>query len=353
MHEIVLNPHIHTPYSDGHGSHKEIAESAIRAGIDAVLVTDHNVWVQGMESAIVRGDRTVLMLIGEEIHNQALQPQKNHLLVFGADRELAPHAYDPQRLIDAVNQADGLSFIAHPTDPANPIFNEPDLSWVDWDVYGFTGIELWNGLSELKHKLKSRLHAIVYAFNPHRVASGPHPDTLRIWDELLAGGRKVVAIGGSDAHALPGRMGPFRRTIFPYEFHFRCINTHVLVHEPPNGDLERDKPLLLNALGDGHAFIGYDLPQPTNGFRFTAQGKNTTVVMGDEISAVNGVTLQIRLPQRAECCLLKDGKIIKTWTNRETCAHITTETGFYRVEVYIQYLGQRRAWIFSNPIYVI
>jgi hypothetical protein len=74
--------------------------------------------------------------------------------------------------------------------------------------------------------------------------------------------------------------------------------------------------------------------------------------MGEEISSRNGVTLQIRLPLPTECRLVKDGKVIKTWQKRETCTHITTEPGAYRVEAYIEYKGRRRGWIFSNPIYV-
>jgi hypothetical protein len=49
---------------------------------------------------------------------------------------------------------------------------------------------------------------------------------------------------------------------------------------------------------------------------------------------------------------LKDGKTIKTWLNKDSCTHITTEPGVYRVEAYLDYLGIRRGWIFSNPIYV-
>ena len=74
--------------------------------------------------------------------------------------------------------------------------------------------------------------------------------------------------------------------------------------------------------------------------------------MGEEVSCKEGVTMQIRLPRRAECRLIKDGKTIKTWYNRENYTYITTEPGVYRVEVYIQYYSRRRAWIFSNPIYV-
>jgi hypothetical protein len=228
-HELVLNLHMHTPYSDGHYTHDQIAAAALRSGLDALIVTDHNVWVSGPEDYYKDGDRRVLLMVGEEIHDQAREPQKNHLLVFGARRELATYAYEPQRLLDAVNQAGGLAFLAHPVDPAAPAVGESDISWVDWNVTGYTGIELWNGFSEFKSLLKSKLHGLYYAYNPRRIARGPLPETLSKWEALLAEGKRVVAVGGSDAHALPARMGPLRRTLFPYEFHFRCVNTHVLV----------------------------------------------------------------------------------------------------------------------------
>jgi hypothetical protein len=162
----------------------------------------------------------------------------------------------------------------------------------------------------------------------------------------------VVAIGGSDAHAFPARLGPLFRILFPYEFHFRAVNTHILTPEPLTGELATDRRMILTALKQGNAFIGYDLPGSTRGFRFTAQGKDDTVWMGDETSASGGITLQIRLPQKAECRLIKDGEVIKTWRNRLTCTHITTEPGVFRIEAYINYLGKKRGWIFSNPIYV-
>lgn len=352
MHEIVINLHMHTPYSDGHGTHQEIAQAALRAGLDAVIVTDHNVWVNGPDGYYGDDGRRVLLLVGEEIHDQARQPQKNHLLVFGAQRELAPLADDTQRLLDTVHKAGGLSFLAHPVDPPAPIFGEPDLSWESWEVRGYTGIELWNAMSEFKSLLKSKAHALFYALNPQRVAHGPFEKALRKWDALLAKGRPVVAIGGSDAHAFPSRLGPWRRVLFPYEFHFKAVNTHLFIPEPLSGDLTNDRRLVLEALRQGQAFIGYDLPAPTRGFRFTANGKDGTAWMGGGLPVGDGLTLQIRLPHRSECRLLKDGKVIKTWHKRETCTHITAEPGVYRVEVYREYLGRRRGWIFSNPIYV-
>ncbi len=352
MQELLVNLHMHTPYSDGYGTHSEIAQAGLRAGLDVVIVTDHNVLVTGPEDYYRDGNRQLLLLVGEEIHDQSRQPQKNHLLVFGVDRELANLAHDTQQLIDTIRQVGGCAFIAHPVDPPAPAFHEPDISWVDWSIQGYHGIELWNGMSEFKSLLKSRLHAVYYATNPRRIAHGPFAEALRLWDELLVSGRHIAAVGGSDAHALPGRLGPIRRTLFPYDFHFRAINTHVLTHDRLNGDLVEDRQMVLDALSRGCSFIGYDLPASSVGFRFTAQGMDQSAQMGDDISSKFGVTIQIHLPRQAECHLIKDGKIVKSWTKRENCTYITNETGVYRVEVYLNYLGRRRGWIFSNPIYV-
>jgi hypothetical protein len=352
MHEYLLNLHMHTTYSDGTGTHADIVQAAIRAGLDAVIVTDHNVHVSNLEGYHGEGDQRVLVLVGEEVHDQARDPQKNHLLIFGAGRELAHLASDPQLLIDGANQAGGLAFLAHPIDPAAPVFGESDLSWVNWEVRNFTGIELWNSMTEFKSHLTSKLNAIYYAFNFKQVAQGPFPETIKKWDELLAEGSPVVAIGGSDAHMLVGKMGPVSKLLFPYEWHFKAINTHVLTPEPLNGELAHDRKLILSALESGHCFIGYDLPAPTQGFHFTAHCQNGVSWMGDTISAKESATLQIKIPRAAECHLLKDGESILASNRREAMVHKVTDPGVYRVEAYLRYKGKRRAWIFSNPIYV-
>jgi len=351
-HELVINLHIHTLYSDGHARHSEIGKAAILSNLDVVIVTDHNVLVRGVEKYYSEGAKKVLLLAGEEIHDQTRLPQKDHLLVFGASSELSKLASDTKRLLEQIRRIGGVAFIAHPVDPAAPAVNEDDISWINWGIKGYTGIELWNGMSEFKSLLKTKMHAIYYAFNPSKIAHNPFPLTIQKWDELLAAGEHVVAIGGSDAHAFPGSMGPLHRTLFPYEFHFRCINTHLLVNNPLSGILEEDRKMIIEALSSGHAFVGYDLPALTTGFRYTAQGYNQTAIMGDEISAEKGITLQIRLPQPVECQLVKDGKVVKTWNNRESITYVTGEPGVYRVQCFIHFKGKRRGWIFSNPIYI-
>jgi len=354
MPELLLNVHMHTTYSDGSGSHEDIARAALQAGLDAVVVTDHNVYVKGVEGYRQEGKRRLLLIVGEEIHHQARQPQKSHLLVFGANREMATFAPNIQNMVDMVRAAGGLSFVAHPVDPALPLFHEDDISWDDWDVRGYTGMELWNGFAELKFRVNSRLEGLFYALFPRFYPTGPHPQAVKRWDELMqARHERIVAIGGSDAHALPMRMGPLRKTVFPYLFHFQAVNNHLIVDEALNGeDFNADRALIYKALRAGHTFIGYDIPAPTRGFRFTAQGRDQTASMGDEIPLGTGCTLQIKLPLRTECRLLRDGQLIKTWQGQDFCTHITNQAGIYRVECMIEYLGRKRTWILSNPIYV-
>jgi len=350
--EVVVNLHMHTRYSDGSGVHKDIAKAAFAAGVDVVIVTDHNILVHGFEGYYKEKNKKILMLIGEEVHDQARDPQKNHLLVFNAGHEMATFAENPQLLINKVRDAGGLAFLAHPDDPEAPAFKETDISWEDWSVQNYTGIELWNALSELKTIVPTKLHGAFYALFPAFVAHQPIPSTLAKWDELLGYGQRVVAIGGSDAHALHMSLGPISRVIFPYEFHFRTVNTHVLLNDSLSGDADTDKKAIFAALSEGHCFIGYDLPAPTRGFHFTAQGMDKTAIMGDELPAKNGVTLQAKIPSEAEIRLLKDGVVIKTWQKNLSCTHITSEPGIYRIEVYRRYLGKLRGWIYSNPIYV-
>lgn len=352
MHELIFNLHIHTCFSDGSGLHRDIAQVALHAGLDGIIITDHNLLLKGLEGYYQEGNKRILLLVGEEIHNQSIKPQKNHLLVIGAGRELANTAENPGTLIDEVSKAGGLSFLAHPIDPLQPAFDQPDISWIDWSVEGYTGIELWNGFSEFKSLIKTKLMGLFYGFFPGFIAHSPFSETLVKWDELLAKGRHIVAIGGSDAHALHIRIGPLRRVIFPYEYHFAAINTHLLVQHSLCGDLATDRIMILKALSNGNAFVGYDKPLTTRGFRFSAQNQDTSVIMGEEIASKGGVTLQAHLPGLAEIHLVKDGQLIRKWRRRESFIHITTQPGIYRLEAYRYYLGRWRGWIFSNPIYI-
>lgn len=352
MEELVANLHIHTIYSDGYWPHKDIAEAGIQAGVDALIITDHNLLIRDMEGYFQSKGKRILVVIGEEIHDKLREPQKNHLITFGQSRELCTYAENPQLLIKKVAEYGGLSFIAHPFEDPLPQVNEVDITWEDWHVDGFNGIEIWNHLSELKNESSNWLQLLFNVFFPSQYAKGPHPQAVNKWDELLSAGKKIVAVGGSDSHSIEMKKGILKRIIFPYLFHFRSINNHLLISDKPTGNFLIDKKKIIEAFRKGNSFIGYDLPSSTKGFRFFAQGRNEIASIGDEICLENSITLQIRLPEPVECRLIHNGKIIQTWFDQDICTYITKQAGYYRVECYIDYLGKKRAWIFSNPIYV-
>ena len=352
MKELIANLHNHTIYSDGSAAHSFVIEQALDAGIDVLIITDHNVLVEGADRYVSRGDQRVLFLAAEEVHDQDRQPQKNHTLVIGANREVAQFAYSPQELIDQVNKAHGMTFLAHPNESDLPMFHEPDISWVDWTVKGFTGLEIWNNFSEFKDAARNIWRTLYFAFFPDDYPIGPRKETLEKWDELLASGARVVGVGGSDAHALHFKRSFLRKVIFPYVHHFKSINTHLLIDQDLNNELDHDRALVLDALRSGSAFVGYDLPSSTRGFRFTAETEDALVSMGGTIRIANGATFRIRLPKPAHTRLIFNGKVLRTWDGTDQMVATGVESGAYRVECTIDFHGLNRGWIFSNPIYI-
>lgn len=365
MYEYAGNLHIHTRYSDGEKWHEEVAHDAARAGLDFIVVTDHNVWVHGVEGYYQFDEGRVLLLTGEEVHDVRRVPQANHFLVYGAERELSPQAPDPQKLINATNDAGGCGFIAHPYEEELPLFAEGgDLGWKNWEVEGFTGLEIWNYMSSFKNVvsrhlrslrwqngLYGRLNVLPLALHPERYIVGPEPEALARWDELLATGRRVAAIGNSDAHGTPMHLGPITREIFPYEFLFRAVNTHILLREPLTGDVARDKAMILGAVGRGNSWVGYDMAYPTKGFRFSGQG-TTKGIMGDAVAMDVGATLQVLAPTRASIRVVHNGEVVASTASGQSLTHIPLAPGAYRAECSLAYEGRERGWIFSNPIYI-
>ena len=343
MIELVGNMHMHTVYSDGTATHCEVAQAAARAGLDWVIVTDHNIWVKGVAGYY----DNLLLLVGEEVHDCRRVPQANHLLVFGAECELALLASDPQAVIDAANERGALTFLAHPVEYASRIASEEALGWVDWDVTGYTGLELWNYMSEFKTRIPTVLHALRYAYAPRAGIRGPFPAALELWDQLLAEGKLVVGIGGADAHGKVYSLGPLRRTIFPYEYLFSAVNTHVLVENPLEGDMVADQAVIFDALRYGRAWVSCDVLGSSCGFWFQARSGLELATVGGEVTRAGAVTLEVVTPLPGDIQLVGNGHVIARAMG-QACKHLVTEPGAYRVQVY----RGGKGWIFSNPIFV-
>ncbi|MHB0857765.1 MAG: CehA/McbA family metallohydrolase [Anaerolineae bacterium] len=345
MYERVGNLHMHTLYSDGTAGHRELAETAAKAGLDFIVVTDHNAYPA--EHAGWYGD--VLLMVGQEL-NSPHRVEVNHFLAIDADEDLVRYAADPQRLIARVREVDGAGFIAHPLERSGVLTHEPEINWVSWDVSGFDGLEIWNYMSEFKAYISDVPRALLYAFWPKLAIRGPFPETLALWDRLLAQ-QPTAAIGGSDAHGTLYRLGPLRRRVFPYLHLFRAVNTHVLVPSPWSGDAARDAAMVRVALQKGRSFVAYDGLAPACGFTFAAEHAGEACGMGDSAAARGLVRYRASTPAHARLRLLRDGQPVAETTGT-ALDYASPEPGVYRVEAYRRYAGRERGWIFSNPIYV-
>jgi hypothetical protein len=353
MPEIIANLHLHTTASDGVKTHAEVAAAAAQAGLEVLLYTDHNIAVESIEGWYHHPPtgRQVLRLMGQEINDIKLVPELNHLLCFFVTEDLQPLAAHPQGLIEAIRERGGLSFLAHPLERPGIGAARQTYPWVSWDISGFTGIELWNAMTDAKWQLRTKKRAVLGAYLPPLALTGPFPEVLAKWDELLAAGHRVVAIGNADAHGVSFKMGPLRRVIFPYQLLFEAVNTHLLLAQPLAPQVSQAKQQVHQALSQGHCFVSYDRMASSRGFSFTAASGPAQAMMGDALPLHNSATLMVASPQPAYLRLLRQGRLVAQTYGRDLVWQ-TTAPGVYRVEAYRRYWGWRRGWVFTNPIYI-
>ena len=147
---------------------------------------------------------------------------------------------------------------------------------------------------------------------PHSWRMGHCPQPWSLWDRLLAE-RPVVAIGGSDAHALKMRLGVIAATVFPYDYHFRAVNTHVLLEDPLSGDAARDAPRDLRRARGG-PLLRRLRPAALHDADSASlrTGSNGETTMGGRMSDTGGASLQTWAPDSCEMRLLRDGRPLKT-----------------------------------------
>lgn len=346
MNEYVGNLHVHSTYSDGTGSIAEIALAASRAGIDFVGVTDHHA-LTGLHKGEEGWHGKVLVVVGMEIGEE-----HNHYLAWRISKDVPDNRENPQAFIDAVRRQGGIGFIAHPFEKGCKYgYSGHAFTWTDWGVKGFTGICIWNFVSQWKGPITNPLKAVYYYLYRRGAVTGPDKDTLAAWDAQLAKVRSV-AIGGTDAHAFRFGFLGMKAKIFPYEYIFRTINTHILTEDKFTGDVVHDREVVYAALEKGRCFVSFDLLGSGRGFEFTASNLTRKALMGDEIEISDGLKLTVKLPCAAKVRLIRDGQ-----TLREDFGvmhiHTVKKPGVYRVEVSKKgLLGGFRPWIFSNPIYV-
>ncbi|HQQ86120.1 MAG TPA: PHP domain-containing protein, partial [Candidatus Marinimicrobia bacterium] len=84
LNEYIGCIHIHTVYSDGSGTYEEVIRAAQEAGLDYIMVSDHQT-LRGRDEGYAGWHANLFVSIGYEI--QDLE-DRHHYLVFGMDKTL-------------------------------------------------------------------------------------------------------------------------------------------------------------------------------------------------------------------------------------------------------------------------
>jgi hypothetical protein len=347
VHEYFGAIHIHSDYSDGSGKIPDIARFADEVGLNFIMMTDHNT-LKPLRDGYEGWYGTSMVLIGYEINDK---DDRNHYLAFNLDKtvgvRIGAHEY-----VRRVKERGGIGFIAHPDETRNHLKDHPSYPWLAWDSEDFTGIEIWNHMSEWMEGVTE--HNKYQRFiHPLKSIVAPPAQTLKRWDELNQR-RRVVGIGGVDAHAHKQNvMGFFEAEIFPYKVLFKSIRTHVLLenelHIGSRAHFEKDKQQIYNALRAGRCFIANSYHGDAKGFRFFAETNGKVVPMGEYLDLLPSrkVLLRALVPIEASIRLLCNGKLVSEEKGMEAVWDVV-ERGAYRVEAYLE----GKAWIFSNHIRV-
>ncbi|MEM3658365.1 MAG: CehA/McbA family metallohydrolase [Candidatus Hadarchaeum sp.] len=158
--------HCHSCHSDADGTVEELWAAACRKNLHFLAITDHNTT---SHLRIIRelSSEQVLLLPGQEITSY-----KGHANAFGLwhwidfrctkDEEI-------RKVCDFVHASNGIFSLNHPK------ANGPNWEFsLDFD---FDCLEVWHAFWQLNNQ-----------------------ESLALWDLLLRQGRRIVAVGGSDAH---------------------------------------------------------------------------------------------------------------------------------------------------------
>jgi hypothetical protein len=343
--------HVHS-FLGGHstGDFEEIITAAKSNQLNFVVMTEHTSSNFNTAAMTLKGVHGGILFING---NEVSTANSDRLLLIPGDEAAVSEAAPAQEVISKAKARGALVFVAYPQE------------FKSWHVSGYDGVEVYNVYTNTR-----RIKPLVMFFDglwsyrsyPDLLFANFYSrpeESLRRWDEAIASkGRRLVALAGNDAHANVGLnlRDASGKTLLglqldPYERSFRLVRVHVLV--------PKDKPLdsetLLEALANGHCFIGFDLFCDTSGFSFSASNGSQDKIQGDEISLEKPVRLTVSTPVTGRVILFKDGQRIQDEAGIKKKEYLVNEKGSYRVEVYLPQLPNptaEKAWIISNPIYV-
>jgi len=344
--------HVHS-FLGGHstGTFQAIIDAATTDGLDFVIMTEHPAKDFDTATATLKGPHGGVLFING---NEVVTATGDRLLLIPGDESAArSNTASTQEVIAQQKSRGGLVIVAYPTE------------FRSWQTTGFDGVEVYNLYTNARH-----LNPVIGFFDG-LWSYRSYPDlmfanfyerpsqNLQSWDSATTSSkRRLVAVAGNDAHAniglsLNDSSGKqvLGIKLDPYERSFRTVRTHVLIES--NQALTNET--VAAAIAASRCYLGFDLFGDSTGFNFTAQNESETKMMGDEISSVDGVKLNVTTPLAARIVLLRDGSKVQEEFDASHKQFSVTEPGAYRVEVYLPQLPKPvsdQPWIISNPIYI-
>lgn len=237
--------HVHTDRSDGLGTPEEVYAAAAQAGLDFVVVTDHN-----LDPPLPTRVGSVLVVPGVE-----LSTARGHLLAVGAARtpDGSLRERDP---IAAGRFAGGLLFAAHPLNRRRPW----DGPWEGLDgVEIVSGDSLWrDGAADWLGTLLPALVALPLAPRHAALVFYRRPDAvLSRWGEEVGRGNRLVGICAHDAH---GHVG--------YRVPFEVMKIHLELDVPLVDDPVAAADQVVEAMRQGMFYCSLDGLLDPGGFTF-------------------------------------------------------------------------------------
>jgi len=332
--------HVHTTRSDGHGDKAAVAAAAARAGLKFVVLTDHGDGTRPPDPPEYLSG--VLMIDAVEISTD-----DGHYVAIDMPRAPYPLGGAGEAVVEDVHRLGGFGIAAHPDSP------KAALRWSE-TAAPIDGIEWINADSEWRGETRLRLvrAGVAYLFRPAPALATllDRPVTLDRWNTLLRR-RRVIALGGADAHGGPGQRAEDQgRTLFgtagipSYEASFRELSIRAIADRAPGGNAAEDAGAILSAIRRGHVFTLIDAVAAPAVLDFHAVPSGASVTLVARAS----------LPHEGQLVLFgPDGEVARSAgeLRREVPAAVAA---CYRAEVQLPGApGQPPVpWLVSNPIEV-
>lgn len=350
---------MHSLFSDGTGSIDRITASAASLNLDFVILTDHgrpNV----KSSSCTTWKNKVLLIGGTE-----LSLNTGHLAAVGFTVPGYKFAPEPQEAIKDIREAGGVSFISHPYDSR--------ITWTDWNVRGFSGIEILSSYTEGRKAgiAKLLLFPLKYLFNSRYSlldTMGYPGNEIKKWDELNnEKNHRYWGIYALDAHAKL-KISKTKHFRFPtYRSMFEILTVYVKIDTPLNKNPHPAAETVIDALRSGRFFNAIEGIAPANGFDtfYVERIENkdnvekemeTRVEMGGYSPMTHGI-IKIHVPFEfpTDITVYKDGKVFsRVKDNKKEWVDVNVnQRGIYRVEVFVPgSTFDDLPWIITNPFFI-